>query len=166
VVANPAMPVTLSPCGAGGRATLISPKRVEEGRMPEPTLYERLGGVYAISAVVDYFSDQLLERDTIEGENQYIRTGTRRRPHIGCGVSSSFGPCGSARSPAAHFNTPCLPLGDAHFEFQLKPVEFDQVAAVLSDSLDHFNVPAGEKEEVLAAFAAFKPAITAGSILR
>jgi len=57
-------------------------------------------------------------------------------------------------------------LGDAHFEFELTPPEFDEVAAVLADSLDHFNVPAGEKEEVLAAFAAYKPAVTAGSILR
>jgi hemoglobin len=59
-----------------------------------------------------------------------------------------------------------LPLGDAHFDFQLTAAEFDDVAAVLADSLDLFNVPPGEKEEVLAAFAAYKPAVTAGSILR
>jgi hemoglobin len=59
-----------------------------------------------------------------------------------------------------------LPLGDAHFDFKFTGAEFDDVAAVLADSLDHFNVPAGEKEEVLAAFAAYKPAVTAGSILR
>ena len=51
--------------------------------MAEPTLYERLGGVYAISAVVDYFSDQLLERDTLEGRTQTSRTGTRRGLDIG-----------------------------------------------------------------------------------
>jgi hypothetical protein len=28
--------------------------------MAEPTLYERVGGIYAIAAVVDHFSDQLL----------------------------------------------------------------------------------------------------------
>src|SRR5947209_4471391 len=47
-------------------------RRSEE--MPEPTLYERLGGVYAISAVVDYFSDQLVQRDTIEKENRFIKS--------------------------------------------------------------------------------------------
>jgi hypothetical protein len=26
--------------------------------MAEPTLYERLGGIFAIAAVVDHFSDQ------------------------------------------------------------------------------------------------------------
>jgi hemoglobin len=134
--------------------------------MPEPTLYERLGGVYGISAVVNYFSDQLLERDTIEGENQYIKDwndtkAAHRLP--GLKFLRTLWLCAISGGP---FQYTGLPLGDAHFEFQLKPAEFDQVAAVLSDSLDHFNVPAGEKEEVLAAFAAFKPAVTAGSILR
>ena len=32
-----------------------------EDGMAEPTLYERLGGIFAIAAVVDHFSDQLLK---------------------------------------------------------------------------------------------------------
>ena len=28
--------------------------------MADPTLYERIGGIFAIAAVVDHFSDQLL----------------------------------------------------------------------------------------------------------
>jgi hemoglobin len=57
-------------------------------------------------------------------------------------------------------------LGDAHFDFQLTSAEFDEVSGVLADALDHFKVPQAEKEEVLAAFEAFKGAVTAGSILR
>ena len=57
-------------------------------------------------------------------------------------------------------------LGDAHFDFQLTPGEFDEIAAELARSLDHFKVPKREKEEVLGAFATYKPAVTAGSILR
>jgi truncated hemoglobin YjbI len=59
-----------------------------------------------------------------------------------------------------------LPLGDAHFDFQFGGAEFDEVAEVLTDSLDHLNVPPGEKEGVVAAFPAYKPAEKAGSILR
>jgi hemoglobin len=51
-------------------------------------------------------------------------------------------------------------LNDAHFEFRLSSPDFDAVAGVLADSLDHFNVPPREKEEVLAAFAAHKPEVT------
>ncbi len=100
--------------------------------MTEPTLYERLGGVYAISAVVDYFLRTLWLCAIAGGPFQY--TGR--------------------------------PLGDAHFDFQFTPTEFDEVSAVLAEALDHFKVPRSEKEEVLAAFEAYKPAVTAGSILR
>ncbi len=134
--------------------------------MPEPTLYERLGGVYAISAVVDYFSDQLVERDTIETTNPYIKEWNDGKAGYrlpGLKFLRTLWVCAISGGP---FQYTGLALGDAHFDFQLTPGEFDDVAAVLADSLDHFNVPKVETEEVLAAFAAFKPAVTAGSILR
>jgi hemoglobin len=40
---------------------------------------------------------------------------------------------------------------------------FDEVAAELGRTLDHFSVPAREKEEVLAAFNGWKDEVTAGS---
>ena len=40
--------------------------------------------------------------------------------------------------------------------------EFDEVAAELARTLDAFKVPAREKDEVLAAFAAHKAEVTAG----
>ena len=33
--------------------------------MQEPTLYERLGGVFAIAAVVDHFSDAVIENPKV-----------------------------------------------------------------------------------------------------
>jgi hemoglobin len=134
--------------------------------MAEPTLYERLGGVYAISAVVDYFSDQLLERDTLEGQNPYIKDWNENKAGYrlpGLKFLRTLWLCAIAGGP---FEYTGLSLGDAHFDFQFTGGEFDDVAAVLADSLDHFGVPSAEKEEVLAAFAAYKPAVTAGSILR
>ena len=40
----------------------------------------------------------------------------------------------------------------------------DEVAAELGRTLDHFGVPAREKGEVLAAFAAHKGEVTEGSM--
>ena len=134
--------------------------------MAEPTLYERLGGVYAISAVVDYFSDQLVQRDTIDDTNPYIKDwNAKKAPYRLPGLKflRTLWLCAIAGGP---FQYTGQPLGDAHFDFQLTPAEFDQVSAVLADALDHFKVPSSEKEEVLAAFEAYKPAVTAGSILR
>ena len=134
--------------------------------MPEPTLYERLGGVYAISAVVDYFSDQLVQRDTIEKENRFIKSWNAEKAGYrlpGLKFLRTLWLCAVAGGP---FQYTGKTLGDAHFDFELTSTEFDAGSGVLADALDHFKLPKGEKEEVLAAFAAFKPAVTAGSILR
>lgn len=40
--------------------------------MAEPTLYERLGGIFAIAAVVDNFSDRLLKNPEIVQANVSI----------------------------------------------------------------------------------------------
>jgi hypothetical protein len=40
-----------------------------EDDMAEPTLYERLGGIFAIAAVVDHFSDQLLKNPKVVEAN-------------------------------------------------------------------------------------------------
>jgi hemoglobin len=133
--------------------------------MPEPSLYERLGGVYAIAAVVDYFSDQLVQKHIIES-NSLIKDwnegkGAYRLP--GLKFLRTLWVCAVSGGPYEYTGKP---LGDAHFDFQLTAEDFDNVAGVLADSLDHFKVPEGEKQEVLAAFAAYKPAVTAGSILR
>ena len=46
----------------------------------------------------------------------------------------------------------------------IAPEEFDAVAHELARSLDFFKVPAREKDEVLAAFAAHKGEVTEGSM--
>jgi hemoglobin len=131
----------------------------------ESSLYERLGGVYAIAAVVDHFSDQLVEKQTIK-ENPRIndwntnKAGSRL---AGLKFLRTLWVCAVAGGP---FQYTGKSLEDAHSQFQLKPEEFDAVAAVLADTLDHFNVPSREKNEVLGAFAAHKPEVTAGASVR
>jgi hemoglobin len=58
------------------------------------------------------------------------------------------------------------PLGpeEAHREFRITPKEFDEVAAELGRTLDHFGIPSRKKDEVLAAFAAHKVEVTEGSM--
>ena len=41
--------------------------------MAESTLYERLGGIYAIAAVVDHFSDQLLKNPKVVDANPELK---------------------------------------------------------------------------------------------
>ena len=55
-----------------------------------------------------------------------------------------------------------LGLEEAHQALEISPDIFDEVAAELARSLDHFNVPEPEKSQVLAAFAAHKGEVVAG----
>jgi hemoglobin len=139
--------------------------------MAEPSLYERLGGVFAIAAVVDHFSDALVT-NAVAGEtseNPQLRDwATNHLERLpGLKFMRTLWVCNVAGGPFSYSATKpgTTPLGleEAHRAFQITPEEFDEVAAELARSLDHFKVPAREKDEVLAAFAAHKGEVTEGS---
>ena len=138
--------------------------------MTEPTLYDRLGGAFAIAAVVDHFSDAVV-RNTIAGqesENPQLREWSTnelvRLP--GLKFMRTLWVCDISGGPQQYAATKpgSTPLGleEAHRELKISPDEFDEVAAELGRSLDHFNVPEAEKGEVLAAFAAHKGEVNQG----
>ncbi len=131
--------------------------------MPEKSLYERLGGDFAIAAVVDRFSDQLLKNPKIVNANPELKkwhTEEYKSRLPGLKFLRTVWVCAVAGGP---FQYTGKPLGDAHFNLHIPPEVFDEVAAELGLALDHFKVPQREKQEVLAAFNAQKPEVTAGS---
>jgi hemoglobin len=139
--------------------------------MSEPSLYERLGGVFAIAAVIDHFSDAVIRNPIAgqESENPELREWSThdlgRLP--GLKFMRTLWVCDIAGGPQQYAATKpgSTPLGleEAHRELKISPAVFDEVAAELGRSLDHFNVPEREKQEVLAAFAAHKGEVTEGS---
>ena len=139
--------------------------------MAESSLYERLGGAFAIAAVVDQFSDALIHNPIVgqNSENPALRewhtNNLGRLP--GLKFMRTLWVCDVAGGPQEYVatrpgNTP-LGLEEAHRELKISSAEFDEVAAELTRTLDSFNVPEREKEEVLGAFAAHKDEVTAGS---
>jgi hypothetical protein len=69
---------------------------------------------------------------------------------------------GPFQFPATRPGSTVLGLEEAHRDLRISPAEFDEVAAELARTLDSFNVPEREKEEVLGAFAAHKDEVTEG----
>lgn len=142
--------------------------------MSDKSLYERLGGVFAIAAVIDHFSDAVV-RNRMVGQgsdnpelNEWHTQQLARLPGLKfmrtlwvCDVSG--GPLHFAATKPGKTD---LGLEEAHRELKISADEFDEVAAELGRSLDHFNVPALEKGEVLAAFAAHKGEVTQGASAR
>ena len=108
------------------------------------------GGVYAISAVVDSFSDQLVEKGTIEEQNSNIADWNEHKAASrlpGLKFLRTLWLCAITGGP---FEYTGLPLDDAHSDLRMSSSDFDQVSAVLADTLENFNVPPREKEEVWA----------------
>ena len=145
----------------------------EEGTsMAEPSLYERLGGVFAIAAVIDHFSDAVVQNSIVgqASENPELREWhTNQLGRLpGLKFMRTLWVCNVAGGPFTFAATKpgSTPLGleEAHRELRISPEEFDEVAAELGRSLDHFGVPPREKDEVLAAFAAHKGEVTEGSM--
>jgi hemoglobin len=131
--------------------------------MAEQSLYERIGGVYAIAAVVDHFSDHLLKNPKVVNANAELKEWhTVKYPGRLPGLKflRTLWVCAVAGGP---FTYTAQALRDAHFELHIPPEVFDEVSAELGRTLDHFKVPKREKEEALAAFNAQKADVSAGS---
>lgn len=118
----------------------------------ETSLYERLGGYEAISAVVDDFAPKLFA-DPVVGKRFFgmsddSREGFHQKnKNLVCAVTG--GPCKVISRPAAV----------AHGGLGIKASEFDIVVQHLVDSLDKFKVPDKEKKELLAIVGTLRPGI-------
>lgn len=134
------------------------------------SLYERLGGIFSIAAVVDHFSDALV-KNPIVGQNskntalkEWHTKSLTRLPGLKymrtAWVAEVTG--GPLKFVATKPGKEKLGLEAAHRDLNISPEEFDEVAAELGRTLDHFKVAKTEKTEVLAAFAAHKSEVTVG----
>jgi len=139
---------------------------------PEKSLYERLGGVFAIAAVVNHFSDAIVTNPIVgqKSKNPQLREWhTKNLARLpGLKFMRTLWVCNISGGPFQYTATRpgATPLGleEAHKSLRISPAEFDEVAAELGRTLDHFKVPPREKAEVLGAFAAHKGEVTAGYV--
>ncbi len=139
--------------------------------MSEQSLYERLGGVFAIAAVVDHFSDAVVNNEVAGqgSDNPELREWhTQKLARLpGLKFMRTLWVCQVSGGPFQYVGTKPghdqLGLEEAHRDLQIAPEEFDAVAGELARSLDAFHVPELEKSQVLAAFAAHKGEVTEGS---
>ncbi len=118
----------------------------------DKTLYERLGGYDAVSAVVDDFAGKLFEDPVVGarffGMSDDSREGFRQKnKNLICNVTG--GPCKVISRSAA----------TTHRGLGIKASEFDIVAQHLVDTLNKFSVPEKEYNELMAIIASLRPDI-------
>ena len=121
--------------------------------MPEKSLYERLGGVFAIAAVVDHFSDAVVKNPIVgqTSKNAQLRewhtNNLSRLP--GLKFMRTLWVCNVSGGPFQYAPTKpgATPLGleEAHRDLRISPAEFDEVAAELGRTLGLRQGPAARE---------------------
>ncbi|HST87975.1 MAG TPA: hypothetical protein VLJ14_06310 [Ktedonobacterales bacterium] len=124
------------------------------------SLYNRLGGVFAIAAVVDRFSDAVVQNPIVGQQSQNPQLREWHTNNLGrlpglkfmrtlwvCAVSG-----GPFQYSATRLGHDALALEEAHRTLRISPAEFDEVAAELARTLDAFHVPEREKGEVTEGY--------------
>jgi hemoglobin len=143
---------------AGAAAMGMLPGVVQAADAPpstpaEPSLYERLGGYFAIAAVVNRFSDQIIVNPKLN-ENPALKAWNEteaeaRLPGLKFGRTLWI-----AAAAGGPFDYTGLPLNEAHADLNLSADEFAEVGAEIVRALDFYGVPEREKQELVEAYQA------------
>ena len=143
---------------AGAAAMGLLPAVAEAGAAAqttpaEPTLYDRLGGYFAIAAVVNRFSDEIIKNPKLN-ENPALKAWNETQAETrlpGLKFGRTLWIAAAAGGP---FEYTGLPLTEAHAELKLTADEFAEVGAEIVRALDFYEVPEREQQELVEAYQA------------
>lgn len=139
--------------------------------MPEQTLYDRLGGVFAVAAVVDHFSDAVVQNPIVgkTSKNPALRewhtNNLGRLP--GLKFMRTLWVCSVAGGPLQYTATKpgktTVGLEEAHRELRISPAEFDEVAAELVERSISSKSPRARRMRSWPPSRRTKDEVTAGT---
>lgn len=111
-----------------------------------PSLYERLGGVYAIAAVVDDFTDRLMD-DPRLNTNPKVNEAHHRVPRAGFKYLVTEQVCAAAGGPQRYTGRS---MYDSHVHLDITDPEWRAFLDDLRQTFDKFQVPQAERAELFA----------------
>jgi hemoglobin len=121
------------------------------------SLYERLGGAYAIATVVDTFIEKLLVNDTLNA-NPAIREARARVPKAGLKFHVTALVCQVTGGPQTYAGRT---MKEAHRHLHITEREWDAMVQDFVAVLDQYKVPKAEQSELLAIVGSTKGDIVA-----
>jgi hemoglobin len=139
-----ATPVSLT-LGQEQPASSPAARPVNLAAAPQGSLYERLGGVYPISAVVDDFIERLLVNDTLNA-NPALREARQRVPKQGLKFHVTTQVCQVTGGPCQYTGRD---MREAHAHLDISEREWKAMLADFRASLNKFDVPAAEQGELV-----------------
>jgi hemoglobin len=126
---------------------------------PMTSLYDRLGGLYSISAVVDDFIDRIYVNATINANPNIAKARTEvRKPGLKVQVANQV--CMVTGGPCKYTGRS---MKEAHVGFKITPKEWDALMVDFGASLDAFKVPSREQQELIAIVESTKADIVVGA---
>ena len=129
---------------------------------PEQSLYDRVGGIFAISAVVNRFSDEVVKNPKLN-INPALKAWNEDEADTRLPGLKVMRTVWMAALTGGPFVYTGLPLSEAHARFQLTSDEFDEVGAEIARALDFYGVPEQEKKQLVDAYMLSKTDVVASS---
>lgn len=120
-----------------------------------PSLYDRLGGVYNIAVVVDDFIDRIMVDPRLNANPRVDEAHHRVSPQ-GFKYYVTEMLCWAAGGPQTYSGRT---MGDSHRHLMITEEEWEAFMDDLQQSLDKFEVPQPEQDEVIAIVESTKEAI-------
>ncbi len=121
----------------------------------EPTLYDRLGGAYNIAVVVDDFIDRIMVDDRLNANPRVDEAHHRVSPQ-GFKYYVTEMVCWAAGGPQTYSGRS---MGDSHRHLMITDEEWVAFMGDFRQTLDKFEVPRSEQEELTAIVESTKDSI-------
>ena len=121
----------------------------------QPSLYERLGGVYSIATVVDDFIDRIMVDPRLNA-NPLVDEAHHRVTPSGFKYLVTEMVCWATGGPQQYTGRS---MGDSHAHLRITDAEWRAFIDDFQQTLDKFGVPAAEQAELKAIVASTKTSI-------
>jgi hemoglobin len=112
----------------------------------QPTLYERLGGVYSIAVVVDDFIDRVMA-DARLNANPAVDEAHHKVPPAGFKYLVTEMVCWATGGPQKYTGRS---MADSHRDLNITPKEWEAFMDDFQQTVDKFKVPPAEQAELRA----------------
>ena len=138
------------------------------------SLYDRLGGIYSIAAVVDRFSDKIIDNPIVgvNSPNPYLREWSNNKSPTrlpGLKWMRTLWVASLAGGPYTYIGThnnqkDDYDITNAHSSLHITSEEFDEVAKELVSAMQYYNSAWGrEQDEVINVFYEHKKDVVNGN---
>lgn len=159
MIASPAS-AQPSNLAAGAVAAQVNPDK-DKAKKPG-TLYDRVGGIFAIAAVVDRFSDAIIVNPKLN-KNPALVEWNQQESETRLAGLKFMRTLWVASLAGGPFSYTGLPLPTAHKRFSLTEEEFNEVGAEIVRALEFYGVPEAEKNELVSAYMKSRPQVVSST---